>query len=107
MGEAPRDASDLLKVSWDGSAFWMRSDSGYERESTVTDTEDVSYVSSPYLPNCLRHGGRESVSNADKAHLSAAGATLPTCKIVRSVSQVRQIFVTSCPKFWFSMMLIS
>lgn len=75
MGEAPRDTDDLLKVTWDGTSFWLRSNSGYERESTVTDTEDVSYVSSPYLPNCLRHGGREAVSNADKAHLSAAGET--------------------------------
>jgi len=65
----------LLKVHWDGTSFWMRSDSGYERESTVTDTEDVSYVSSPYLPMCLRHGGREANSNADKAHMSAAGET--------------------------------
>jgi len=74
-GDAPRDIDDLLKVHWDGSAFWMRSNSGYERESTVTDTEDVSYVSSPYLPMCLRHGGREASSNADKAHMSAAGET--------------------------------
>ena len=72
-GDAPRDLDDLLKVHWDGSSFWMRSNSGYERESTVTDTEDVSYVSSPYLPMCLRHGGREASSNADKAHMSAAG----------------------------------
>lgn len=74
-GDAPHDVEDLLKVHWDGTSFWMRSDSGYERESTVTDTEDVSYVSSPYLPMCLRHGGRESSSNADKAHMSAAGET--------------------------------
>jgi len=72
-GDAPRDLDDLLKVHWDGTSFWMRSDSGYERESTVTDTEDVSYVSSPYLPMCLRHGGREANSNADKAHMSAQG----------------------------------
>jgi len=74
-GDAPRDLDDLLKVHWDGTSFWMRSNSGYERESTVTDTEDVSYVSSPYLPMCLRHGGRESSSNADKAHMSASGET--------------------------------
>ena len=72
-GDAPHELEDLLKVHWDGTAFWMRSDSGYERESTVTDTEDVSYVASPYLPMCLRQGGRESTSNADKAHMSAAG----------------------------------
>ena len=47
----------------------------YARESLVTDTEDVSYVSSPYLPMCLRHGGREITSNASKAHLSSGGET--------------------------------
>jgi len=55
--------------------FLLKSDSGYERESMVTDTEDVSYVSSPYICTCLRNGGRETTSNADKAHMSAAGET--------------------------------
>lgn len=55
----------------DGTLWWGR----YARESLVTDTEDVSYVSSPYLPMCLRHGGREITSNASKAHLSSGGET--------------------------------
>ena len=38
------------------------------RESSVTDTEDVSYVSSAYVPQCLRHGGRPTLSNAHRAH---------------------------------------
>ena len=65
----------LLQVHWNGELFMLKSDSGYERESMVTDTEDVSYVSSPYIPDCLRHGGRETTSNADKAHMSASGET--------------------------------
>lgn len=27
-----------------------------------------SYVSSAYLPTCLRHGGRPTLSNAHRAH---------------------------------------
>ena len=58
---------DLLQVVWDGGEYWLRAD-GYERQSTVTDTEDVSYVSSAYVPQCLRHGGRPTLSNAHRAH---------------------------------------
>ena len=36
-------------------------------------TEDVSYVSSAYIPLCLRQGGRPTLSNAHRAHESAAG----------------------------------
>ena len=36
--------------------------------STVTETEDVSYVSSAYVPQCLRQGGRPTLSNAHRAH---------------------------------------
>lgn len=38
------------------------------RLSSVTDTEDVSYVSSAYVPQCLRDGGRPTMSNAHRAH---------------------------------------
>jgi len=58
---------DLLNVVFDDGEYWMRAD-GYERQSTVTDTEDVSYVSSAYVPQCLRHGGRPTLSNAHRAH---------------------------------------
>lgn len=44
--------------------------SGYRRKSTITDTEDVSYVSSAYVPQCLRYGGRPTLSNAHRAHES-------------------------------------
>ena len=58
---------NLLQVEWDGEKYWLRAD-GYQRESTVTDTEDVSYVASAYVPQCLRHGGRPTLSNAHRAH---------------------------------------
>ena len=35
--------------------------------------QDVSYVSSPYLPECLRRGPRGMTSNAHRAFESAAG----------------------------------
>jgi hypothetical protein len=66
---------ELLKPVWDGeSSYWMQSPSGFKQKSTVTDTEDVSYVSSAYIPQCLRYGGRPTMSNAHKAHSSGFGA---------------------------------
>jgi len=59
---------ELLRVEWDGEEYWLKTESGFERMSTVTDTEDVSYVSSAYVPQCLRHGGRPTLSNAHRAH---------------------------------------
>lgn len=43
---------------------------GYRRKSSITETEDVSYVSSAYVPQCLRYGGRPTLSNAHRAHES-------------------------------------
>lgn len=63
------DSRELLKTTWDGECFWLES-SGYKRRSTATDTEDVSYVSSAYIPQCLRFGGRPTMSNAHRAHES-------------------------------------
>ncbi|KAH9080029.1 hypothetical protein Ae201684P_020608 [Aphanomyces euteiches] len=37
-------------------------------DKTVTETETVSYVSSAYVPQCLRRGGRPTLSNAHRAH---------------------------------------
>lgn len=61
------DSRELLRTSWDGESFWLESSSGYKRRSTTTDTEDVSYVSSAYIPQCLRYGGRPTMSNAHRA----------------------------------------
>ena len=65
---------ELLKPVWDGESYWMQSPSGFKQPSTVTETEDVSYVSSAYIPQCLRYGGRPTMSNAHKAHSSGFGA---------------------------------
>ena len=47
--------------------YWLKTQT-FTRKSTVTETEDVSYVSSAYVPQCLRHGGRPTLSNAHRAH---------------------------------------
>lgn len=65
---------ELLKVAWVNNSYWLQAPSGYERKSTITDTEDVSYVSSAYIPQCLRYGGRPTLSNAHRAHESGSGA---------------------------------
>jgi WD repeat-containing protein 35 len=77
----------LMMVTWEmdetvtdgtGGTFHLvdqTSAGGYEYQSSITETEDVSYVSSAYIPLCLRQGGRPTLSNAHRAHESAAGET--------------------------------
>lgn len=67
------DTRELLGTTWDGESYWLESSSGYKRRSTMTDVEDVSYVSSAYIPQCLRYGGRPTLSNAHRAHESGQG----------------------------------
>ena len=64
---------ELLSAEWDGNDYWLTSRSGYRRKSSIAETEDVSYVSSAYVPQCLRYGGRPTLSNAHRAHESAVG----------------------------------
>uniref|UniRef100_A0A7S2RBC2 Uncharacterized protein n=1 Tax=Rhizochromulina marina TaxID=1034831 RepID=A0A7S2RBC2_9STRA len=51
----------------------IRLPDGYRYTSSITECEDVSYVSSAYIPLCLRQGGRPTLSNAHRAHESASG----------------------------------
>ena len=67
-----RGTRELLHPHWDGNAYYMVSKSGYSRKSLITECEDVSYVSSAYIPQCLRYGGRPTLSNAHRAHESGA-----------------------------------
>ncbi|MCA9520636.1 MAG: hypothetical protein KC609_06680, partial [Myxococcales bacterium] len=66
---------ELLEASWNGEQFTLRTASGYERVSTITDCEDVSYVSSPYLPASLLDESSVLSSSADRASESAAGVS--------------------------------
>ena len=61
----------LLQVVWEDGIFVMRN-ATITRQSTITDTEYVSYVCSPYIPPTLRRpGGQIMSSNAHRASESA------------------------------------
>jgi WD repeat-containing protein 35 len=69
-----RGTREKLQPVWDGRDYYLTSQaSQYRRRSTITDCEDVSYVSSAYIPQCLRYGGRPTLSNAHRAHESGGG----------------------------------
>ena len=54
--------------------FWLKApEAVFQEESGITDTEDVSYVASPYLPQCLRGFGPDCNDNASRAGESAEG----------------------------------
>lgn len=65
----------LMQVEFDGTDFWLVASSpdgkrieadGFRKRSSVLEIEEVSYVSSAYIPGCLRHGGRPTLSNAHR-----------------------------------------
>ena len=71
--------SNLYLVQWDekGKVFNLVTSSGRSKESQVTEIEEVSYVSSPFIPRTMRHWGRECVSNQSKtATLAKATGTI-------------------------------
>jgi hypothetical protein len=69
-----RGTRDLLSTIWDGQHFYLVSNNGYKRRSSITDIEDVSFVSSAYIPQCLRYGGRPTLSNGHRAHECSVSA---------------------------------
>eukprot|EP01043_Picozoa_sp_COSAG02_P027099 COSAG02_NODE_1582_length_11838_cov_3.471420_3_plen_926_part_00 len=74
----PPYQTELLHPEWradEGEFVVWTGEGGFERPSTVTETEDVSYVSSPWLPQMLRKRGREHISNAHRAGESAEGGS--------------------------------
>ncbi|GMF17491.1 unnamed protein product [Phytophthora lilii] len=70
----------LLKITYDPDKghFRIRRSDGSVYVSRVTDIEEVSYVSSPYLPSCLMRNGTANFSSnawqADKCRKGAANA---------------------------------
>lgn len=78
---------ELLSVEWSDDKFRLVGPGGYEKISSVTDTEDVSYVSSAYIPQCLRFGGRPTMSNA---HLVKEATAADTSNIKDTLDQVRK-----------------
>lgn len=66
-----KGTQELQYPHWDGSEYVLQSKSGGMKRSDITNCEDVSYVSSAYVPQCLRYGGRPTLSNAHRAYESA------------------------------------
>ncbi|EGZ17364.1 hypothetical protein PHYSODRAFT_502331 [Phytophthora sojae] len=87
----------LLYVRYDGSDFHLVTrDQSYTRVSTVTECEDVSYVSSPYIPSCLRSSTSylvDPTSNKLRATESARGYNMMTKEAKQSIvlSQVHAL----------------
>ncbi len=48
--------------------FTITTEGGFKKESEMTECEDISYVSSPYLPACLRENDRPNNSNKHRTH---------------------------------------
>ena len=68
---AKGEAKALLKVRWSATLlkFLLYDGVGYQRESSITEIESVSYVTSPYIPQSLREGGRPTTDNSDRCHM--------------------------------------
>ena len=49
-----KSSEDLMMVHWIDDKFILKSESGFTRVTKVTESEDVSYVSSPHLPFYVR-----------------------------------------------------
>ena len=71
---APMVESELLHVTFTGEGFVVKTESGYSRDSTCTDVEDVSYVVSPFIPTSLLSPSAKPMrSNAHRAHEASIG----------------------------------
>jgi len=69
--------------------------SGYEAPSGVTDTEDVSYVTTPFLPWLLRRGEVAMSDNADRAWESGKGVNQVKADLSESII-LSQVYVLLC-----------
>lgn len=73
-----KSSEDLMMVHWIDDKFILKSESGFTRVTKVTESEDVSYVSSPHLPFYVRAqtGERKKLtSNKGRAKESTLGIT--------------------------------
>lgn len=78
---------ELIHVRYNGSEFELTS-GAYTKVSGITDSEDVSYVSSPYIPSCLRSNSAyriEPTTNASRAAESAHGHSMMFKDAVESI----------------------
>lgn len=68
-------SGDILQVRFGGDDFEIYTASGFSQKSGVTDTEDVSYVASPWLPHNLRYTSKPMRSMAHRSHEAAEGVS--------------------------------
>jgi hypothetical protein len=75
--DSARVPANLLSVQFDQESreFSLVTANGFARVSEITETEDVSYVSSAYIPKCLRQTDKPTRSNAHRRHESGGTAT--------------------------------
>ena len=66
-------AATVVQEDEEDPGFTLYTEGGYLRKSDITETEDVSYVSSPYIAQCLRASEKPMTDNSGRAHESAAG----------------------------------
>ncbi|EKX48944.1 hypothetical protein GUITHDRAFT_68453, partial [Guillardia theta CCMP2712] len=69
---------DKLQIEWRAEVgkFALNSlKTGFSRYSAITDIEDVSYVSSPFIPNYLRRSKEPLTSNLNRAVEAFRGKT--------------------------------
>lgn len=73
-----KSIEDLMMVNWIDDKFVLKSQSGFTQLTKVTESEDVSYVSSPHLPFYVREQGADRkrlTSNKGRAKEATLGVT--------------------------------
>jgi hypothetical protein len=73
--ETPREQQKLMQVRYADGNFELFADE-WSKTSDITESEDVSYVSSPFLPECLRSRSlmrKPLSSNKHRSHECASG----------------------------------
>jgi hypothetical protein len=78
MTKEAKEWGDLMMVHWKDGQFVLKSESGFTKLTKVTESEDVSYVSSPHLPFYCRAKGnlrKKLSSNRGRAREATQGIT--------------------------------
>lgn len=73
-----KEWGDLMLVHWKEDQFVLKSESGFTKLTKVTESEDVSYVSSPHIPFYIRAKGdtkKKLSSNKGRAREATQGVT--------------------------------
>jgi hypothetical protein len=61
-------AGEPMNVMIDGNCVYLRSESGFERHTTVMDIGKIPFVLSPYLATCVRHEDVLLRDNSQRAY---------------------------------------